>query len=99
MSEAEDRYLDTLTYKNYLEDVRGYDSAVTRFVEPIVGLLSGVSTDAASARLGRQLVEPPARPMAIAFPGGNSLFPRALLRGLLPLRYRGEDFYSLNYGA
>lgn len=36
VSEAEDRYLDTLTYKTYLEDVRGYDSAVTRFVEPIV---------------------------------------------------------------
>jgi spermidine dehydrogenase len=98
VSEAEDRYLDTLTYKTYLEDVRGYDSAVTRFVEPIVGLLSGVSTDAASARLGRQLVESPDRPMAIAFPGGNSLFPRALLRGLVPTALPGEDFDSLNYG-
>ena len=58
-SEAQDRYLDTLTYKDYLERVRGYDPAVTRLVEPIVGLLSGVSADAASARVGRQLVEPP----------------------------------------
>jgi spermidine dehydrogenase len=98
VSEAEDRYLDTLTYRTYLEDVRGYDSAVTRFVEPIVGLLSGVSTDAASARLGRQLVESPDRPMAIAFPGGNSLFARALLRGLMPAALPGEDFDSLNYG-
>ncbi len=98
VSEAQDRYLDTLTYKDYLERVRGYDPAVTRLVEPIVGLLSGVSADAASARLGRQLVESPDRPMALSFPGGNSPFPRALLRGLLPAALPGKDFNSLMYG-
>jgi spermidine dehydrogenase len=97
VSEAENRYLDTLTYKDYLENVRGYDPAVTRFVEPVVGLLSGVSADAASARLGRQLVEPTDRPMAVSFPGGNSPFPRALLRGLLPDALPGKDFDSLMY--
>ena len=98
VSEAQDRYLDTLTYKDYLERVRGYDPAVTRLVEPIVGLLSGVSVDAASARLGRQLVESPDRPMALSYPGGNSPFPRALLRGLLPAALPGKDFNSLMYG-
>lgn len=98
ISEAEGRYLDTLTYKDYLEKVCGYDPAVTRMVEPIVGLLSGVSTDAACARLGRQLVEAPDRPMAISFPGGNSVFPRTLLRGLLPDSLPGKDFSSLMYG-
>ena len=97
VGDAEDRYLDTLTYKDYLENVRGYDPAVTRFVEPIVGLLSGVSADAASARLGRQLVEPTDRPMAVSFPGGNAPFPRALLRGLLPDALPGTDFSSLMY--
>ena len=97
VSEAENRYLDTLTYKDYLENVRGYDPAVTRFVEPVVGLLSGVSADAASARLGRQLVEPTDTPMAVSFPGGNSPFPRALLRGLLPDALPGKDFDSLMY--
>src|SRR3984957_15834851 len=72
VSEVENRYLDTLTYREYLENVRGYDTAVTRMAEPIVGLLAGVSTDAACARLGRQLVEDSARPMAVSFPGGNS---------------------------
>ena len=62
IGEAESRHLDTLTYQDYLENVCGYDPAVTRMVEPIVGLLSGVSTDAACARLGRQLVEAPDRP-------------------------------------
>jgi spermidine dehydrogenase len=98
VSEAENRYLDTLTYRDYLENVRGYDAAVTRMVEPIVGLLAGVSTDAACARLGRQLVEDPTRPMALSFPGGNSPFPRALLRALLPAALPGRDFDSLLYG-
>jgi len=99
LDEAQARYLDTLTYKDYLERVRGYDPEVTRFVEPVVGLLSGVSADAASARLGRQLVEPPDRPLAVSFPGGNSTFARALLRGLLPAALPGADFASLMYGA
>jgi spermidine dehydrogenase len=98
MSVEEERYLDTLTYRDYLENVRGYDPAVTRMVEPIVGLLAGVSTDAASARLGRQLVEANDRPMAVSFPGGNSPFPRALLRALLPSALPGSDFDSLMYG-
>jgi spermidine dehydrogenase len=98
VSEAENRYLDTLTYREYLEKVRGYDAAVTRMVEPIVGLLAGVSSDAASARLGRQLVQDPTRPMALSFPGGNSPFPRALLRALLPAALPGRDFDSLLYG-
>jgi spermidine dehydrogenase len=97
VSEAENRHLDTITYKDYLEKVCAYDPAVTRMVEPIVGLLSGVSTDAACARLGRQLVEAPDRPMALSFPGGNSPFPRALLRGLLPESLPGKDFSSLMY--
>jgi spermidine dehydrogenase len=98
ISEAESRRLDTLTYKDYLEKVCAYDPAVTRMVEPIVGLLSGVSTDAACARLGRQLVEAPDRPMAVSFPGGNAPFPRALLRGVLPESLPGKDFSTLMYG-
>jgi spermidine dehydrogenase len=98
ISEAESRHLDTLTYKEYLEKICGYDPAVTRMVEPVVGLLSGVSTDAACARLGRQLVEAPDRAMAVSFPGGNSPFPRALLRGLLTDSLPGKDFSTLMYG-
>ena len=98
ISEAESRHLDTLTYKDYLEKVCAYDPAVTAMVEPIVGLLSGVSTDAACARLGRQLVEAPDGAMAVSFPGGNSPFPRALLRGLLADSLPGKDFGTLMYG-
>jgi spermidine dehydrogenase len=99
VGDAENRYLDTLTYKDYLEKVHRYDPAVSRMVEPIIGLLSGVSTDAASARVGRQLVELPGKPLALSFPGGNSPFPRALLRALLPEALPGKDFNSLLYGG
>lgn len=99
LSETESRHLDTLTYKDYLEKVCAYDPAVTRMVEPVVGLLSGVSTDAACARLGRQLVEAPDRATAVSFPGGNSPFPRALLRGLQADSLPGTDFSTLMYGA
>lgn len=95
MTEAEARHLDTLTYKDYLEKVCGYDAAVTRMHEPIVGLLSGVSADAACARLGRDLVEAPDTPMPLSFPGGNTPFARALQRRLLPESLPGEDFTSL----
>jgi spermidine dehydrogenase len=99
VSDVESRYLDTLTYRDYLEKIRGYDPAVTQMVEPIVGLLAGVSTDAACARLGRALVEDPDRDMALSFPGGNSPFSRALLRALLPAALPGKDFDGLMYGA
>jgi spermidine dehydrogenase len=98
IDEARARALDGLTYKDYLERVRGYDPAVTRFVEPVVGLLSGVSADAACARLGRQLVEAPDGPLALSFPGGNSVFARALLKGLSPLALPARDFNALMYG-
>jgi spermidine dehydrogenase len=98
VSEAESRRLDTFTYKHYLETVCAYDRAVTRMVEPIIGLLSGVSTDAACARLGRQLVEPPDKAMALSFPGGNAPFARALLRALSPQGLPGEDFSTLLFG-
>ena len=99
LGDAESRYLDTLTYKDYLEKVRGFDPAVTQMVEPIVALLAGVSTDAACARLGRALVEDPTRPLTLSYPGGNSPFPRALLRDLIPAALPGGDFESLMYAS
>jgi len=35
--------------------------------------------------------------MAVSFPGGNSPFPRALLRGVLPQSLPGKDFSTLMY--
>jgi len=97
-SQSEMRHLDSISYKDYLEKDCGYDPAVTRFVEPFVGELCGVSADAVSGLVGRELVEPPDIPISISFPGGNSPFARVLLRGLLPEALPGRDFGSLLYG-
>lgn len=98
LSESEKRRLDLMSFKDYLEKDRGYDPAVTRFLEPVVGDLCGVSPDAMSARLGRSMVESSDVTGYASFPGGNTPFARALLRALLPDALPGRDFESLMYG-
>ncbi len=97
--EAMRRHLDSMSYKTYLEKECGYDPTVTQFAEPYVGQLCGVSTDAVSALLGRQLVEQPDKEMSVSFPGGNTTFARSLLRALIPDALPGKDFDSLLYGS
>ncbi len=86
------RFLDTITYKHYLEVVKGYDPEVTKFSQPMVGLLGGVGSDAVAARVGHGLVsayqKEPRR--TLSFPGGNSTMARHLVRGLIPASISGE---------
>jgi spermidine dehydrogenase len=83
------RALDAITYKHYLENVKGYDPAVTRFADPIVGLLAGVSSDAACARVGHHLVM--GGPFkGYSYPGGNATFGRHLVRKLIPDSMPGD---------
>ncbi|HEU5443772.1 MAG TPA: NAD(P)-binding protein [Steroidobacteraceae bacterium] len=98
LTEGERRHLDSMSYQDYLERVCGYDPAVTRFTAPFVGELCGVSPDAVSGLVGRELVERPDIPMSFSFPGGNSPFARVLLRALVPDALPGRDFGSLMYG-
>jgi spermidine dehydrogenase len=99
IDEAKKRHLDSMSYKTYLEKVCGYDPAVTEFVEPFVGELCGVSTDAVSALVGAQQVEPSDKTESVSFPGGNATFARTLLRAVIPDALPGKDFDSLLYGA
>lgn len=86
------RFLDTITYKHYLETVKGYDPEVTKFSQPMVGLLGGVGSDAVAARVGHGLVaayqKEPRR--TLSFPGGNSTMGRHLVRGLIPGSISGD---------
>jgi spermidine dehydrogenase len=86
-TEDEMRALDRITYKHYLEGVKGYDPAVTDMAEPLVGLLSGVSADAAPARAGRFVTS--STRMALSYPGGNSTWARHLVRSLIPASFPG----------
>jgi spermidine dehydrogenase len=83
-TEEQKRFLDTITYKDYLERVMGYRPEVTKFIEPFTGLITGVSPDAVAARVGHQFVEPTDAHLGISFPGGNTTFARHLVRYLIP---------------
>jgi spermidine dehydrogenase len=84
------RVLDTMTYKHYLEVVKGYDPDVTRFSQPMVGLLGGAGSDVISARMAHQLVEKRRKaPLSMSYPGGNTIFSRYLVAGLIPGSIRG----------
>jgi spermidine dehydrogenase len=86
--DAEMRALDKITYKDWIEKVKGWDPAVTDMAEPLTGLLSGISADASPAWAGR-FVGDPKRPLSMSYPGGNSTWARHLVRSLIPESFPG----------
>jgi len=94
------RMLDGMTYRDYLEHTLGLRPEVTKFIEPVVGLINGASPDAVSAfaasqigmpGVGRQ--RPQAGQLPQSFPGGNSTFARYFVRHLIPAAIpTGGDF-------
>lgn len=96
--DLDDRALDQMDYRTFLEKVCGYPSEVTTFHQPVVGLLGGVSADAISARYGRHLVSQKNR-LTLSFPGGNTLFARCLVGQLIPgLFPQGTAFSAIQRG-
>ena len=89
-SEETRRHLDSITYKDYIERDLGLSAEVTRFVEPVVGLICGATPDAVCARAGHNLVIPTASRAGISFPGGNTTFARHLVKALIPDAMRGD---------
>ena len=88
--EQTQRHLDTITYKQYIEGELGLRPEVTKFVEPVVGLICGASPDAVCARAGHSLVRPLNSPGGISFPGGNTTFARHLVKALIPESMPGK---------
>jgi len=88
------RHLDTISYKQYIEGELGLSPEVTRFVEPVVGLICGASPDAVCARAGHSLVSPMNSRATISFPGGNTTFARHLVRSLIPDSMAGDLNFS-----
>ncbi len=85
------RYLDTMTYRDYLEKIAGYPAEVTKVIEPVVGLISGASPDGVSAHAAQQIGMPGvSRPrgrnsgLGLSFPGGNVTYARHLVKKLIP---------------
>jgi spermidine dehydrogenase len=91
------RYLDTMSYRDYLEKVLGYRAEVTKMIEPVIGLISGASPDAVSAHAAQQIGMPGVSRargrnsgLGLSFPGGNVTYGRHLAKKLIPDSIGGE---------
>lgn len=97
LSQEQRRALDAMTYAQHLEGELGYHPEVTRYIAPIIGLISGASPDAVSAHAAAQIGMPGtgrARgrtgSLPRSFPGGNSTIARHFVKYLVPDAISGE---------
>lgn len=89
-----ERWLDTLTYKDYLEKVMGLSPEVTSFADPIMASTIGLGCDAISAYGAYQISMPGFQRFRghrvlkdshwHSFPGGNDGFSRYFIKALIP---------------
>lgn len=103
-----EQWLDTLTYKQYLEDVMKLDPSVTRFTDPVLASVVGLGCDAISAYTARQVLMPGFPEFSghtslkkshwHSFPGGNDGFSRFFVKALIPDAIKGgknfEDIHN-----
>jgi len=95
------RYLDTMSYKDYLERVLGYRPEVTKVIEPVIGLINGASPDAVSAHAAQQIGMPGVSRvrgrnsgLGLSFPGGNVTYARHLVKKLVPDAIAGDPSFA-----
>jgi len=102
--EAFQRRLDATTYAGWLEGEMGLPPEVTAYADPIIGLINGVSPDAASAFAAAQIGMPGVTARARSgslphsFPGGNTVFGRAIVKALIPDAIEGEGLDGVANG-
>lgn len=102
-----ERWLDTMTYREYLEGELGLAPTVTRYADPILASYLGLGCDALSAYVaydtgmpGFQMYTgaPEKRRMTEididAFPGGNGAVARAMVKYLVPDAIEGDESFE-----
>ena len=105
-----DRWLDSMSYKELLEDVMGYSPEVTEYFDPILAIsMGGVGADVYSAYSAKLLDMPgtnihyqydPAVESAYSFPGGNAGIFRHIVKYLNPDSIAGDQsFEAILYNA
>jgi spermidine dehydrogenase len=98
--EGEDfeQWLDTMTYKDYVEKVMGLRAEIAKFVDPVLASSIGLGSDAISAFGAYQVAMPGFQgfPQGFtrkgwkgesdwhSFPGGNDGFVRHLIKAIIP---------------
>jgi len=103
-----EKWLDTMTYKEYIEKVIGIDPEIARFADPILASTIGLGSDAISA-FGAYQVSMPGfqgfphgftrrarleRSEWHSFPGGNDGIMRYLVKNLIPDAINGRKTFE-----
>jgi spermidine dehydrogenase len=109
--EGEDvkRWLDTMSYEDYLVNVMGLDAGVARYIDPRMAAAIGLGCDVLSAYAAFQIGLPgmqgfrggvPNRTLAAAppgstsFPGGNDAIARHIVKRLVPGAITGDRTFD-----
>ncbi|HJW31460.1 MAG TPA: hypothetical protein VJ508_19660, partial [Saprospiraceae bacterium] len=98
------RWLDSMTYKDYLEKILKLDPEITRFANPVLASVVGLGCDVISAYTARQ-VSMPGFPEFQghrslrnshwhSFPGGNDGFSRYFMKALIPDAIEGGKSFG-----
>jgi len=101
-AEGIDEWLDTMTYKEMLENVMGYSEKVSEYLDPVIAIsMGGVSSDVYSAYSAKLLDMPGTgahykvnlkEDVAIdGFPGGNTGIFRHIVKYLMPDSIEGGN--------
>ena len=99
-----DRWLDSMSYKELLEDVMGYSPRVTEYFDPVIAIsMGGVGADVYSAYSAKDLELPGTQAPyqydssqgdhdvgVYSFPGGNTGIIRHIVKYLLPDSIEGS---------
>ncbi|MHB8879888.1 MAG: NAD(P)-binding protein [Thermodesulfovibrionales bacterium] len=99
-----DRWLDSMTYKDYLEKILKLEPEVTRYADPVLASVVGLGCDVISAYAARQ-VSMPGFPEFQghrslknshwhSFPGGNDGFSRHFIKALIPDAIEGSKSFA-----
>ena len=101
------RWLDTLTYREYLENTMGLSASVPEFANPILASALGLGSDVISAYGAYQIGMPGFKGFGRwtgtrrldktdwhSFPGGNDGFTRYFIKALIPGAIEGEYSFS-----
>jgi spermidine dehydrogenase len=99
-----DRWLDSMSYKELLEDVMGYSPKVTEYFDPILAIsMGGVGADVYSAYSAKLLDMPGTNvhyefdmneESSYSFPGGNAGIFRHIVKYLIPDSIKGGNSFE-----
>jgi len=99
-----DRWLDSMSYKELLEDVMGYSPKVTEYFDPVLAIsMGGVGADVYSAYSAKLLDMPGTNvhyeydinvESSYSFPGGNAGILRHIVKYLIPDSIEGGSAFE-----